>query len=122
MAPMTNYFSNAILQGLAQNHYLALHSQDPTVTGNPATEYTGGGYARQPINYTPATNRTLANSNNIVFVNLNAGTVRFFAVWNQLTGGNCIYVIPIPGPSGVVIAASGSTLQVPVNDLSITLN
>lgn len=120
--PMTNYFANDVLTKLAQNHYLALHTDDPTTVGNPATEYNGGGYARQPINYTPSSNRTIANSNNIVFPNLNAGTVKFFAVWNQITGGNCIYVIPVPHPSGIIIANSGSTLQVPVNDISITLN
>lgn len=120
MPGFTNYAANGALTSyfIANGKYLGLHSADPTNTGNPATELNGGGYARLAISWTAASNRTTANSNQLAYYNLPAATVKFMAVWDALTSGNCLHVISVT-PN--VVVAAGGTFVVPVNDITVTV-
>lgn len=100
----TDYFETAILnsmRGIALTApgtmYLALFLTNPTETGTAGTEVTYGEYARIPVTFsTPAA--VASNSNTISIQNetqltfasadIDAGTVKFIALMDSLTGGN----------------------------------
>lgn len=118
MAGMTNSLANILLGWYftPNVHWLALHSTDPTAQGLAGGEIEGGSYIRQQITWTQSSNRTVLNSNAIVFHNLPASTVNYFGIWTQQSGGVCDYVLQVPPLN----FNSGGTFTVPVNDISIT--
>lgn len=97
---------NALLRGTAlplpAGTYVSLHTGDPGATG--ASEVTAGawpGYARRKAEgagaigtgWTAPSTGSSSNTNQIPFpANDGAGTVTVthFAIWDALTGGNCL--------------------------------
>lgn len=121
MAGITNYLGNAILttRFTSVSTYLSLHTSDPGTNGSGATELIGGGYARQLLAWTTASNRTIANTNAMKFLNLTAGTVTYLAIWDALSGGNCLYSVAMPTP---MVVTAGQYVTFPVSDIAIVLN
>lgn len=119
--PMTNYLSSSVLNlnFTLRSSYLALHSSNPTAAGLSSTEIAGGSYVRKSVAWSTPASRAILNSAAIVFNNLPAVTVTYFAIWDSVTGGNCFYSLALP--SSLVIAA-GNTLTIPINDLAIVLS
>ena len=120
MPGLTNYAANGVLASYvaANGKWLALHANDPTATGNPATEISGGSYARLGITWTTASGRTIANSSQLTWYNLPATTIKFLAVWDAVTSGNCLHVVTVT-PN--IVTTTGGTFVVPVNDVSVTM-
>jgi len=114
--PMTNYLAGVVLQAYFTNHYLGLHDNDPTTAGLASSEISGGSYARQRITWTAPSNRTVANTNQLVFYNLPACTISYFGIWELATGSNCVYSLALPT---TLTVNYGGTFIVPVNDLAI---
>lgn len=118
---MSNALASSILTTNYTNKtlYLGLHTADPTVTGNSATELAGGGYVRLSIVFGAPSNRSVVNNASITFTNLPATTITHFAIWSAQSGGAIQHTIA--AGSGIVVSAGGTVL-VPVGDIAVTLN
>lgn len=82
-------------------YYLSLHSADPGTTG--ASEFSGGGYARQAIVF--ATWAAGATSNNAAIAVPNAGSTAatYVGIWSAVTAGT--YLGGLQMASGVTAAS-----------------
>lgn len=101
-----NNILNAALRGVAYplptGTYVSLHTADPGLTGaNEATIAAWPAYVRRKAEgagaigtgWTASTAGSTSNANQITFPSMNgAGTITIthFAVWDALSGGNCI--------------------------------
>lgn len=71
--------------------YMSLHTAAPGLTG--ANEVSGNAYARQAITFGADTSGAGASSNAPQFpapTPSNWGTVTHFALWDAVSGGNCL--------------------------------
>lgn len=89
--------------------FLSIHSADPGPTGTPATEATGGGYARQPVQWNPVTTGTAQGKQ--VSMTVPAGTWTHAALWTAATGGTMVDRVQIastqvPGTSTLLVTPS----------------
>lgn len=115
-----NYFGNAALQDYfrSRNTWLALHFNDPGVTGDLSTEVNGGSYVRQPAQWTVPSAKTIATSNTIIFHDLPAFTLKYIAVWDAVSNGHLMLRFAVtPNQS---IGASSLWRALP-GDIAVTL-
>lgn len=114
---LSNYLGNAILQRYLTGAvtYLALHTDDPTVSGDPATEMN---VARQRVIWSAPGSKTIANTNSLTFPQLIADTITDLAVWDSSSGGHML--VPIHLTTPIVTLANGHLLVAP-GDVAITL-
>jgi hypothetical protein len=123
------YFSGTALPSLPGTLYVALFTTSPTEGSDSGTEVSGGSYARKSItnNATnfPAATQTGSgpavkkNAIAILFVTPTGswGTIVAFGIYDASSGGNLLYwgsVIPN------IVVVSGTPINVPINDLTIT--
>lgn len=104
---LENLVLNATLRATAWpawttgNHYISLHTADPTDAGT-GTEVTGGSYARVAVARAAGSwaapadvsgSQQTSNAAAITFPtpSANWGTVTYFAVWDAITTGNMLY-------------------------------
>jgi hypothetical protein len=107
----------------ATNFYMALFSADPGTTGT-AGELTGGGYARQLINFaTPAGGVSVSGGTNPAqnFTNVpaEAGGIPYFGVFSAVTAGTYEFGGTTSGLSGSIPA--GATVSFAAGQVSLTL-
>lgn len=121
MSGITNYLGNLVLTNylIPQGVWLGLHTADPGTQGSTGSEFIGGGYARQQITWSPASNRSTGNNNALQFLNLPGGTITYMGIWDASTGGNILYSIPL---ATALTVTTGQYFSVPVSDLAIVLN
>lgn len=95
--------------------YLALHTSDPTVADNGATEASGGSYARQAITLGTEADGEVRNTNTITFT-MPAGTFTHYSIRTASSGGVgiCYDSLPIPA-----VLSSGETYQIGVGNLVV---
>jgi hypothetical protein len=93
---IADYAENRILDALFNNTalavaqpYVSLHTADPGETG--ANEVVGGSYARQAASFGAASAGQVQNDANIDFSGMPPVTVVGFAIWDALSGGNCLW-------------------------------
>ncbi|WP_330185031.1 hypothetical protein OHB26_16450 [Nocardia sp. NBC_01503] len=89
--------------------FLSIHNADPGPTGTPATEATGGSYARQPVTWNPVTTGTATG--NQVTMNVPAGTWTYAGLWTAATGGTMVDRVQIAStqvssPSALLVTPS----------------
>jgi hypothetical protein len=92
MVTLGNYWGNEALQYLVRNRtvWASLHTSNPGPTGLAASEAVGYGYERIRANFTVPASRTTLNSQNLVWDNLPAMTIKYVAVWDAQEEGNII--------------------------------
>lgn len=107
---LCNFWGNEILQQYltANGAYLGLHISSPGVTGDPTTEYVGGGYHRQLCHFSAPGSKTVATINAQTFSGLVAGSFDWLVLWTTVAGGNALCAIPIPLQT---ISASGQWIS-----------
>lgn len=99
--PASNYLrgkiTDHVLRGVTYSSpatvYVALHTSDPTVTGNPVTEVSGAWYARQAATFAAQViSGQTNNSNTITYpgVTVSPVTVTHFSIWDAATLGNML--------------------------------
>src|SRR5262249_6521721 len=108
----------AYLQG--KPNWLALHTDDPTVTGDPATEVAGAGYQRQAATgaWSAPGSKTIATTKAFTWVGMPACTVTHIAVWDALSGGHLLATIALS--PAIAVSASGHFLAA-AGDIAITV-
>lgn len=117
---LSNYLGNAVLQTYLINNpsWLALHETDPGVLGDLSTEFTGGGYARQPTSWSAPGSKTTATTNAQIFSNLLAADCAWIAIWDAVVLGHILLRVVLPSP--VTVAASGNFVSA-IGDVAFTL-
>lgn len=117
---LTNYLGNLMLstQVVGRNTYLALFAAAPGVTGSLADEIAGGGYARQPIEFTEPGSKTTANTDLIRFDAMPACVVTWLGVADSISAGNLLVVVPAPYAISV---EQDDAFVVPAGALAITI-
>lgn len=108
---ISNYLETALLNAVFRNTpytspakvYIALYTADPT-DEDTGTEVSGGGYARQEIEFSAPTQvagkGTIENTEDIVFPIASGdwGNVTHVGVRDAATGGNLLYFGPLENP------------------------
>lgn len=127
MAEMSNFLEDRILDHILRGNvggtgypqpsarYLALHTSNPTDSATGA-EMSGGGYARQYIEFGAASFGLSYNSNQCVFVNLPTATVSHVAIWDSSSGGNMLFHSPL---SSSITFNSGDEATVAIGSISV---
>lgn len=69
----------------ATTYYLSLHSADPGTTG--ASEFSGGGYARQAIVFGTASGGTIASNASQTVPNAGTTAATYIGIWSASTAG-----------------------------------
>ena len=91
MSGLSSAGEAAVLGPLTTTVYVSLHTSDPLDTG--ANEVaSGGSYARQgPVSFTNSGNNPTVAANSAIVTypvaTTNWGSVAYFGLWTQLTGG-----------------------------------
>lgn len=113
----SNFLGNAVLQRYFAGAptWLALHTDNPTATGDPATEMA---VIRQPITWSAPGSKTIANTNAMTFVQLVADVVTYLGVWDSSSGGHLL--VPILLGTPITTLEDGHFLVAP-GDVAITL-
>lgn len=65
--------------------YVSLHSADTLTTG--ASEFSGGGYARQACSWNAASSGSKTNSSSLTFTTSGATAATYFGTWSASTSG-----------------------------------
>ena len=95
-------------------NYLALYTTNPTINDT-GTEVSGGGYARQAIDYGTASNGANSNDAAINFTMPNPTIVTHWGIRDASSGGNLLYF----GKFDVPLVLSGS-VSIDVGDLAVS--
>lgn len=80
-------------------YYLSLHSATPGTTG--ASEFSGGGYARQAIVFGSASGGVIASNAQITVPNAGTTAALYVGIWTAVTAGTYV--------GGLLIGAGGVT-------------
>jgi hypothetical protein len=87
-------------------YYLSLHSADPGTTG--ASEFTGGGYARQAIVFGAASGGVIANNAAISVPNAGSTAADYVGFWSASSGGTYLGGLPM----GSAVTAASITFAI----------
>ena len=98
--------------------FLAMFKTNPTSNGTGA-EMVGGSYARQSITVGGTTEGETINTNQINFVNMPAGTLPYWAIYDAVSGGTLLYYGSLEIPYTLV---AGDELKIDVGALKIAFD
>ncbi|CAN7523917.1 hypothetical protein LJR071_003560 [Pseudomonas sp. LjRoot71] len=121
----TTYLSDQIITTyLAGTKYISEHTSNPGATGaNEVTPGVDSAYARQAVNMAKTLDGNFyraRNSADVSFPAAGAGasySVTHIAVWDAVTGGNCLAVAPVTGGAIPVVAGTINTFA--ANDIVV---
>lgn len=118
---LTNTVANDILNEWfsSADTWLSLHSASPIAGGLAAAELTVVSYHRQPVLWSPPSNRTVTNDRDLTFSGLPIASVPFLGVYDALSGGNLLAELPVD--PAYKPAQNGSALYIPAHTLVIEL-
>ena len=115
--PLQTSALNAAAAGVAGiAAFGSLHTADPGGTG--ANEVTGGGYARVPLVWDPATGGVSALDSALAFSGPASSPATYFGVWSALSGGTFHGAVALTGDqafnaSGDYIVAAATITATP---------
>lgn len=101
-----------------QNSWVALHYEDPDISGAYASEVFGGGYARYPVTFSSASGRSIWNETSVVFAGLPSVVVTYIGLWDAAVNGNHLATMYLDTP--VMVGAGGSMEWGPTS-IAVTL-
>jgi hypothetical protein len=96
---------------------MSLHTAAPGLTG--ANEITGNAYARQAVAFGASAAGVVLNNSTPTFpapTPSNWGTATHFALWDAVSGGNCLYGDALNNP---VATSVGVPVNIPIGSLSV---
>lgn len=112
---ISQYWGNKVLNFLLNDstgnepppgQFVALHSSDPGVVGNPATEIAGGSYERLQCYFTTGNGKDSTNRTVLKWTNMPYVVVLYVAVWSHKNAGNMIVYAKLPEPLTISIGQS----------------
>lgn len=125
MSVFSNYAANIALNNLfyGKTTFIALHTEDPGVLGDPANEVAGGSYSRQQVTFSNSGSRSTGNTTQANFADMPECVVTHIAVWNAETTGQLLSFREIVNGGGVptpVPITEGYSFVVPLDSLVVT--
>jgi hypothetical protein len=125
---ISNYFENKILDHMLRNQsftppstvYVGLFTVAPTDEGG-GTEVSGGGYARQSVTFSAASDGSITNSADITFpqATANWGTIVAVGLFDAATAGNLLWYGDLTQSKTV---NSGDIFKIPAGNLTVSLD
>jgi hypothetical protein len=125
---ISDYFENKILDHMLRNQsftppstvYVALYTTAPSDSGG-GTEVSGGGYARQPVTFSAASDGSISNSEDITFpqATANWGTIVAVGLFDAATAGNLLWYGDLTQSKTV---NSGDIFKIPAGNLTVSLD
>lgn len=98
--------------------WLALHYEDPDISGAYASEVFGGSYTRVRYEMSQPSNMAMFMLTDILYIGLPAVKVTHVAGWDDQNGGNWRWSAPLPAPHTVF---EGKTLSLPAGTIALSL-
>jgi len=103
----TNYLANKILEHITgkttytkpTNTFAGLFTADPTSAGiTSGKEVSGGGYTREQVAWSTAASGLIENTALIEFDNMPASEIKYWGIFDAVSGGNLLeyYAIEVP--------------------------
>lgn len=131
--PKTYYLANALIDHVVRGPsslsvgaayprpgkvYVGLFTASPSPSGG-GTEVSGGSYIRLAASFSAPTNGASSNETDLVFPTATAlwGTIPYFGLFDQLSGGNLLYFSALNVAQSVV---SGDTMRFPIGHLALS--
>ncbi len=90
---ITDYQANKWLDELS-TVWLGLHSSNPDINGDLASEISGRGYERVSMNFTDPDQRIIWNKKDAKFKGMPSCTVAFISGWTNQYNGRMLFYIP----------------------------
>ena len=133
MSAASNYLEDKVLNHTLGNAsyaqptiYIGLFTNDSTnasvnlEAGTLSDEVSGGGYARQTIDFGESSGGTASNNATVTFPTAtgNQGTISHVAIMDALTGGNVLFYGSVTTAKQI---QNGDTFQISNGNLSISL-
>lgn len=112
---VAQWLSNAATNG----YWLALHYDDPDISGAYASEIFGGSYARVFSGFTGVSGRVVWNSTPVKWTGLPAVTASFIAGWDAQINGNYLWSASI---DGAVKFIDGSNWTIGAQTIALSIN
>lgn len=96
----SNYFGNLLLHLtlVKSGGWLALHTGDPGVLGDPTTELAGGGYIRQRILFNEASGKAVVSNNAQTFIGVPAGLITWLGIWDDQVASHLLVAKQLAAP------------------------
>lgn len=119
---LTNEIAHATLTRIFRTEedcWLSLHTADPLNTGLNTAELVGAGYNRQRVGWSLPANRTITNTNDVVFQQLPVATIGWLGVWDAGVGGTLLAVLT--ADPMFLSTAANPTIYIPTSTLAIEL-
>lgn len=93
---------------LADNAWISLHYESPSLGSIGRGEVNGGGYKRVQMGFTAPSNRTIWSLDDAKFSGLTANRLTHFGIWNhQYNGKLRAFGLLTDSESGVIVAQGG---------------
>lgn len=106
---LSNYLGNAWLAELvAAGGWLSLHTDDPTVLGDPSTELAGGSYIRAAMAFSSPSAKAIVSTNAQLFVGLAPDVILYLGLWDLQVGGHFLLAKELVTP--ITVTAEGNFL------------
>lgn len=117
----SNFLANSILDAAFSDvdTFLSLHTSSPLGSEMATGEITAPTYARQPVAWSIAENRTVFNLDGITFTGLPLATIPYLGVSSALNGGDLLAALEVDPPYQT--NSNGSSLYIPAETIVITL-
>lgn len=96
------------LAAVAENAWVSLHYESPSLGGLGLGEIHGGGYLRKQVTFSTPSARTIWSLTNVKFTGLPANRLTHFGIWNAANKGRIQASGPLP--TEVIIASGGGYL------------
>jgi hypothetical protein len=103
---------------VANGAFLSLHTDDPTVLGDPSTEMAGGSYIRQAAAFSSPSAKAIATTNGQTFVGLAPAVIKYIGLWDLQVGGHFLMAKVLATP--ITVTLGGNFLLAP-GDFAIQL-
>lgn len=99
--------------------WLALHYDNPVISGAYASEIFGGSYSRQLINFAAPDNRAIFSINDVLFPGLPAVKITHICGWDVEFNGNCLFYEALDNPINMTL---GKSFSVPAGTLALSMD
>jgi hypothetical protein len=103
----------------SNGYWLAIHYDDPDISGAYASEIFGGSYIRVLAQFSGVDGRTIWNTDTVRWTGLPAVQATFLAGWDAQFNGNLLWSSSI---DGVVKFIDGSTWAIPAQSVALSIN
>jgi len=113
-SPTNTLISDFMTYMSNNNMYVSLHSGTPSMF-TPSSNEIG---TRQKVTWTIGTN-AVSNSADLIFTGLSTTNISYVCIFDALTAGNVLFMIPLSSPYSLVASGSTGIYTIPASTIFI---